>query len=180
MDTVNLSPPAYGGPPAEYTLAGTGEDESPAAPDLAAAIAVPNPPAPPAVNALPTGDGGGSGPLAWTEGVIDLSAAGSTNIANAQTWLLGRKPISLGAGAGAYTQNLIIGDGAALPGALLRIPIGFPASANPTINVYDSSIEGTLLEGPLINPNPGAAASFLLTLGFDGADWHKENGQWIV
>jgi hypothetical protein len=117
---------------------------------------------------------------AFCNAVVTLSGGGTTVISNAQAWLLGRKPFSLGAGAGVYTQNLTISDANALAGALLRIPIAFPASANPTINVYDSSVEGTLLEGPLTNPNPGAAASFLLTLGFDGAAWHKESGQWVV
>jgi hypothetical protein len=118
--------------------------------------------------------------LAWTAAVLDLSTAGVTTLVNAAAWLLGRQPVSLGAGSGAYVQSIVLSDSNALAGALMRVPIDFPASANPTINVYDSSVEGTLLEGPLTNPNPGAAASFLLTLGFDGAAWHKESGQWVV
>jgi hypothetical protein len=62
----------------------------------------------------------------------------------------------------------------------VRIPIDFAASANPTINIYDSSTGGTLIEGPLHNPNPTGTASFLFTAGFDGTHWHKESGQWIV
>jgi len=115
--------------------------------------------------------------LAWTASAIALGAAGNTSVGYTQTWLLGRQPIALSAGAGAYVANLVLGDANALPGALLRIPIDFPASANPTINIYDSSTSGSLL-ATVTNPNPSAIASFLFTAGFDGAAWHKESGAW--
>jgi hypothetical protein len=118
--------------------------------------------------------------LAWTAVVIDLAGAGATALTVAQAWLLGRQPFSLGAGSGAYVANIVLSDANVLPGALLRIPIDFPASANPTVNIYDAGTGGTLIEGPLTNPNPGAAASFLFTAGFDGAHWHKESGAWVV
>jgi hypothetical protein len=117
--------------------------------------------------------------LSVNNAVIPLSAAGTTAVASAQTWLIGRQPISLAAGSGAYVANLTLSDANPLPGALVRIPIDFPASANPTINIYDNSTAGTLLEGPLANPNPGTPASFLFTAGFDGESWHKESGVWI-
>jgi len=117
--------------------------------------------------------------LSFNNAVAALSGAGTTAVSNAQTWLIGRQPISLAAGSGGYVANLTLSDANALAGALLRIPIDFPASPNPTINIYDNSTGGTLLEGPLVNPNPGAAASFLFTAGFDGAAWHKESGFWV-
>jgi hypothetical protein len=117
--------------------------------------------------------------LAWTAAVINLSTAGNTAVSNNQTWLLGRQPFSLGAGSGAYTANLLLGNTNAVAGALIRIPIDFPASADPTVNIYNASTGGTLLEGPLVNPNPSTPASFLFTAGFDGVNWHKESGQWI-
>ena len=106
-------------------------------------------------------------------------AGTSKRVANSQTWLLGRQPVSLAAGSGAYVASLTLSDANALAGALLRIPIDFAASANPTINIHDNSTGGTLLEGPLVNPNPGTSASFLFTAGFDGTNWHKEDGHWV-
>jgi hypothetical protein len=118
--------------------------------------------------------------LSFTNALLALTAAGNTNIANSQAWLLGRQPISLAAGSASYIANLLLGDANALPGALVRIPIDFPASVNPTINIYDNSPTGVLLEGPLTNPSPASAASFLFTAGFDGTNWHKESGTWIA
>ena len=120
--------------------------------------------------------------LAWTQSPVALSAAGTTTLANTQNWLVGRLPFTAGAGAGAYVANLALGDANVLSGALLRIPIDFAASSSPggaTINIYDGSSGGTLLEGPLVNPNPAAPASFLFTAGFYGTNWHKESGSWI-
>ena len=116
--------------------------------------------------------------LSFSNGALAVSGAGNMNIGENQTWLLGRQPVSLGAGSGAYVANLVLSDGNALAGAVLRIPIDFPASANPTVNIYDGSTGGTLLEGPLVNPNPGSAGSFYFQAGFDGAGWHKEFGSW--
>jgi hypothetical protein len=118
--------------------------------------------------------------LAFSNAVVALSAAGNTAISNAQAWLLGRQPISLAAGSGAYVANLALSDVNALAGALLRIPVDFAASGNPAVNIYDNSTAGTLLEGPLVNPNPAAAASFLFTAAFDGTAWHKESGVWVA
>jgi hypothetical protein len=116
--------------------------------------------------------------LTFSNGVLVVSAAGNTSIGESQSWLMGRQPVALSAGAGAYVANLVISDGYALAGAVLRVPIDFPASANPTINIYDGSTGGTLLQGPLVNPNPGTAGSFYFQAGFDGTGWHKEVGAW--
>ena len=48
---------------------------------------------------------------------------------------------------------------------------------NPTINIYDSSVAGTLLQ--TIGNIDANARSFLFTAGFDGSNWHKESGEWV-
>jgi hypothetical protein len=116
--------------------------------------------------------------LGWSCAAINLSSAGSTTISNGQTWLTGRQPISVTAGSGAYAASIIISHTNVMAGALVRIPIDFPASPNPSISIYDGSTGGTLLQGPLVNPNPATTRSFLLTAGFDGSNWHKESGAW--
>jgi hypothetical protein len=116
--------------------------------------------------------------LGWAPSAISLSAAGSITISNSQTWLTGRQAISVAAGTGAYTASIILGHANVTAGALIRIPIDFAASSNPTVNIYDGSGGGTLLQGPLGNPNPGQTGSFTFTAGFDGENWHKEMGVW--
>jgi hypothetical protein len=110
-------------------------------------------------------------------GLGAISAGGTLAIGHAQSWLLGWAKLSVAAGAGAYVLNLTLSDANALAGALLRIAIDFGATANPTINIYDSSTGGTLLQ---TITNPGAMAqSFRFEAGFDGGAWHKETGSWI-
>jgi hypothetical protein len=115
--------------------------------------------------------------LAWNIAPVALTTAGNTNVGYTQTWLVGRQPFTAGAGSGAYVANLILSDANALPGALMRIPIDFAATLNPTINVYDGSTGGTLLE--TVSNIDANARSFLFTAGFDGTNWHKETGSWI-
>jgi hypothetical protein len=117
--------------------------------------------------------------LGFSGTVDNLNAAGNTAISNNQTWLIGRQPISLAAGTGVYIQNLTLSDANALAGAVLRVIVDFPASANPTINIYDGSTAGALLQGPLTNPTPALAQSFYFQAGFDGTNWHKEDGRWV-
>jgi hypothetical protein len=116
--------------------------------------------------------------LAWTQAVVALAAAGTTAILNAGIWLLGRAPLSAGAGAGVYVANITLSDANALPGALLRIPIDFAATLNPTINIYDATTGGTLLQ--TITNIDANARSFLFTAAFDGDHWHKESGAWVI
>jgi len=115
--------------------------------------------------------------LGWSGAAVNISAAGATTISNSQTWLTGRQAISVGAGSGAYAASIILAHTNAMAGALLRLPIDLPASANPTMNIYDGSVEGALLQ-TITNPSPGRTASFLFQGGFDGTNWHKEAGVW--
>jgi len=112
--------------------------------------------------------------LAWAGGVNGITTAANFQLGSDQTWLLGVVPFTAAAGSGAYIANIIILDANALPGALMRIPIDFAASTNPTIKIYDNATTGTLLQ-TVTNPG-GAAQSFLFTARFDGTAWHKELG----
>ena len=115
---------------------------------------------------------------AFARAVPALAAAGTTNIVSALPWLLGRAPVTVTAGAGAYVASLTLDPANAHGGALLRIPIDFAASINGTVNIHDGSIEGTLLQ--TITNYDANARSFLFTAGFDGAHWHKESGVWVI
>jgi hypothetical protein len=116
--------------------------------------------------------------LSWSAAPVALGGAGTANVTNPQTWLLGRQPLSAGAGTGAYVQNITLGDANALPGALIRIPIDFASTINPTINIYDGTTGGSLLQ--TITNIDANARSFLFTAGFDGTQCHKETGAWIL
>jgi len=116
--------------------------------------------------------------LAWTQAVLNLAAAGTTDIKSTQSWLLARAPASLAAGSGTYVVNLTLDPANALAGAVIRIPIDFPASLNPTVNIYGGTTGGTLLQ-TITQPDATQARSYLFVGGFDGTDWHKEFGAWL-
>jgi hypothetical protein len=118
--------------------------------------------------------------LAWMQAALNLTAAGATDLVNSQTWLLGRAPVSVGAGSGgAFVANLTLDPSNALTGAFLRMPIDFAASMNGTLNIYDGTTGGTLLQ-TITQPDATQARSFLFLAGFDGAHWHKEAGLWVT
>jgi len=117
--------------------------------------------------------------LTWNSSVVATTGGGFTqNIANTQTWLLGRVNVELGATGGAYVVNLTLAATNVLTGAFLRMPMDFPASLNPTVRIYDGSTAGTLLQ-TITQIDGTTARSFIGTFGFDGSHWHKETGEWV-
>ena len=116
--------------------------------------------------------------LAWSKAALALSGGGTIAIANAQSWLLGRQPVSAAAGTETYIASLTLSNSNVLTGALLTIPIDFAASVNGTVNIYDNSAAGTLLQ-TIANFDATAERFFLFTARFDGAAWHKEDGHWV-
>ena len=70
-----------------------------------------------------------------------------------------------------------------LPGAIIKLYLEFAASANPTINVYDTSTGGTLLKGPITNPDPAAANYYFIEAAWlnngAGYAWHVINANFI-
>jgi len=121
--------------------------------------------------------------LAFNLAVQNLAANGQTTILNAQSWLAGRAPLSVQAGAGAFAAGVVLSPANALAGALLRIPIDFAASPNGTVNVYDASTGGPLIQAITNFANSDgsySANSFYLIAGFDGTHWHKEFAAWVL
>jgi hypothetical protein len=117
--------------------------------------------------------------LAGCSTAVALPQGGLVSIAPAQAFLSYQAPLALGAGSGAYTQNVVLSDANAVAGSVMYLPMDFAASANGTLEVFDGSTGGTLLEGPLTNYDPANAHSFLLICRFDGTNWHKMDGHWI-
>lgn len=104
---------------------------------------------------------------------ITLSAAATQAMFAATLFTQLCAKFILGAGAGAYVVNLTLPVTNILPGALAYVNIELPASANPTLNIYDTSTGGTELE-VLTNPAPASGQYWFGIFKF-GADlhWHK-------
>jgi hypothetical protein len=115
--------------------------------------------------------------LAWSEPYLALSAAGTTILEADGPWLNGRFPLTIEAGSGAFVANITLSPTNAMAGALLRIPIDFAASVNGTVNIYDGSVEGTLIQ--TITNIDANVRSILFLGGFDGAHWKKETADWV-
>jgi hypothetical protein len=87
------------------------------------------------------------------------SAATSGNLFTdgLQSMVLSR--ILAGAGAGAYTATYALPTTSASDGELLLLNVELPTSANPTIQITNSTTGGTLLQ-TVTTPNAGAAAAY--------------------
>jgi len=97
-----------------------------------------------------------------------------------------RAKLIAGAGAGAYVCNFFLSTPASaaplamLPGASLKLLIELPASAHPTITIYDTSTGGTLLK-TIVNPNSNPAIEqppyWCGFFGFgEDSHWHFDTG----
>jgi hypothetical protein len=117
--------------------------------------------------------------LGFANALISPAAAGTTSIQNSQSWLSGRAPVSVQAGAGAYVANLTLSHANVIAGAVLRVPIDFAASVNGTLNVYDGTTGGTLLL-TVTQIDGVQARNFFALFGYDGGAWHLEERGWQI
>lgn len=126
----------------------------------------------------------------YTKDEIDAMFGGLTNItvssavgspqdvAPAHPFVQYFQRIIAQAGSGAYTHKFTVDTARAMEGAIFRILVEIAASANPTIEVYNESAAGTLLQtlsGDLSN-----AGSFLLELEMVSGSWQKISGVYLT
>jgi hypothetical protein len=102
-------------------------------------------------------------------GILAITGAGDANL----TWGAGIHNFigaaTVAAGSGAYASSLVLQSGNRVAGDRVELRIPVPASANPTINIYDGTDAGTLLA--TILPDAVTARTYLLTAYFDGTQW---------
>ena len=87
--------------------------------------------------------------------------------------------LTLAGGSGAYAVNLVLPVANLITPCTVEINLEFAASANPQVNIYDTSTGGTLLDGPIANPNPGVVSYYYgkFKFGRDG-HWHLITNNW--
>jgi hypothetical protein len=107
-----------------------------------------------------------------------VEGGASYQVAPAASFLQYIQPFEAMQGPGAYNQDVIVNGTNAQAGALMYMPIDSEDGGNATVNVYDTSAEGTLLQ--TISAAGAPSSSFLLTLRFDGVNWHKLDGHWVI
>ena len=114
--------------------------------------------------------------LAGCATAVTLPQAGTVTLGPGSAFLVYEAPLV--AGAGSYTQTVALGAVNATAGAVLEVPIDFASGGAGTVNIYDGSASGTLLQ--TVNAAGGGSLHFLFTARFDGANWHKMNGVWVL
>jgi hypothetical protein len=87
-----------------------------------------------------------------------------------------KRKIVPGAGSGAFTAAYTLPVANQTTGAIVRVPVELPASANPTVEIHDNG--GTLLT-TVTNPAPAAPAYWIGVYSFDGAAWHCEDRHFL-
>lgn len=95
------------------------------------------------------------------------------------TFLVYTTPFNAGAGTGAYIQNLILSTVNTQPGSILYIPITFTGT-NGTIKFWDQATSSTLLQTVNLASAPGGSTTYLFVARFDGVNWSKLDGHWLV
>ena len=116
--------------------------------------------------------------LAGSGAVAMLPQSVAVTIAPLSAYLIYHAPCSAGFGTGAYTQGIVLSVANAQPGSLMLVPIDVPGAPNPTINIYDGTTGGTLLQ--TLSTAGAPSGSFLFTARFDGTNWHKLDAHWVL
>jgi hypothetical protein len=111
---------------------------------------------------------------------VTVSSAGTTDLAPETPFFQWYQKVIAGAGSGAYTAKFTLDDANAVDGAIFRVSVELPASANPTVSIYNNTISDTLLDA-VTNPTPGVAAYYIAEFRFDveTGDWEKIDGHFI-
>lgn len=99
----------------------------------------------------------------------DISAAGTTTLTMISAAGVFNVRIAPGAGAGAYTNKIVLPVADRVAGQECNMLILMPASANPTLEFYSTSIATTALL--TIEPDAGVARSYSLAFKFNGTAW---------
>lgn len=120
----------------------------------------------------------GSGWLSQVGADVSPSAVATLSIQPSRRFSQYLQRVLSGAGSGAFTYTVKLARLTALPGALARVYVELPASANPTVQVED--YQGSVVLDTITSPNPAQATYYcgVYAMGADGA-WHKINGNWL-
>jgi lysophospholipase L1-like esterase len=95
-----------------------------------------------------------------------ISAASSSTLSRLGS--ISSDTLTLGVGSGTYVVNRSLSDSGAKTGDLWLIYVAYPAAANPTLNIYDSSTSGTLLT---TTTGTAIAGNTTLEFVFSGTAW---------
>lgn len=107
------------------------------------------------------------------------SEAASRTVSPGANIALGFQRFTLAAGAAPYVVKVTLDRGENLPadGAFFRLRLEFEASTNPTVEVYDESEAGTLLQ--TVVGVVDSATVFLFEGIYENAVWSKYDGRYV-
>lgn len=115
--------------------------------------------------------------LSGTSAELTLAAVGTTDLAPDKAFIQWFQHVTAGAGAGPYTHKLTLDSARALKGANFVLEIDIPATSNPTIQIYDNSVSGALLD--TIAGDSDNATTYRFEAVLDGTTWKKENAAYL-
>lgn len=111
---------------------------------------------------------------------ITVSAAGTHDLAPAAPFMQWFQKIVAQAGSGPYTHKFTLDNSQAKDGAIFRVYIELAASANPTIEIRDDLVTGTLLQ--TLSGDSSNAGYFFFEAEFDknSNTWRKIQGGYLT
>lgn len=112
------------------------------------------------------GGGGGGNFVPELQATIAITEADDTEIS--VTAGITHRKVTLAAGAGTYTHNLLLMSPGLPSGKLLRLDVTWEASANPTLVIKDQTSDDTLFSYTGVADE---VSEGLLEFVFDGSNW---------
>jgi hypothetical protein len=111
---------------------------------------------------------GSGGALTNLTGTVTENLSGASSATLASLGRISSDTLTLQAGSGAYVVNRALADAGCQAGDLYLINVNYPASMNPTLNIYDNSTTGTLLQ---TSAGSGVGGVTTLEFVFNGTSW---------
>jgi hypothetical protein len=107
--------------------------------------------------------------LFGSSGTITVNADGTHDLTVIDPFVSRTVRVIAQAGTGAYTHKFSLDNSTALTDAIFRVRLEIAASANPTLEFYDNTTAGTLLQ--TITGDSSNATYLTFMFEFDGANW---------
>lgn len=117
--------------------------------------------------------------LGGEETLISISAADTYDIVFPKPFIQEIQRFSFAAGAGAYTYKIVldVADSSIVRNSTYTFILEFAASTNPTVEFYNDTVVGTLLQTV---SGLDETSTFLFEAYFTGTEWKKCDGRYTV
>lgn len=119
------------------------------------------------------------GSVSGSNSAITVSSTLSTTIYGQPGFVQWFQPITATSGSGAYTRKIVLDRTTYIPskGATFEVDLSLAASNNITIEIYDGTDTGTLLQQ--VKGDSSNTTEFAFEAEYNGTVWVKTEGEYL-